>query len=495
MRCAPHILLDGVVIAPLNVALRSRLEAQPASTAPSSRIFHQEGLVAGHGIWASKASLDASGREDSPARQDANSGVPGMIEKQAQLERNWSATLRDASTPDGSQLLKQVGRKELRRRCRVGAALAERVQVTGYIFRGKGLVLKTEDWESEQPDIKLDSIGHNTIPCGASHGLECMTGPIFLGGPVAGLVERGLKPKSRLGHVFSGRVLLGLSRRDRASRDWKLGPGLDGTSSFGRAEYMSWWRCTSKPDRELQTPWRTLCPRRNRENPKTETPQHQQREQSPTKRIMRSDPQNQPQNEFCRDFSNVPTLSEGAEMNVSAKRTFLIFPRRSGELTCLARAEGRDRLILRLPYLPNKGKLFVRGDSKTPLNLSPQVFRFASSKNASLFLQRKNPRKIAWTQVYRRMHKKGITEEVAKKRSRRTVKHQHGIVGADLAAIAAKRNQTAAQRNQLRLAAITKAKTEKKEKEVKKAKPARAAGSSGPKVPKQQMKGGKASGR
>lgn len=67
------------------------------------------------------------------------------------------------------------------------------------------------------------------------------------------------------------------------------------------------------------------------------------------------------------------------------------------------------------------------------------------------------------------MHKKGITEEVAKKRSRRTVKHQRGIVGADLAAIAAKRNQTAQARTAQRLAAITKAKTEKKEKESKKA--------------------------
>ncbi|KIM43665.1 hypothetical protein M413DRAFT_18084 [Hebeloma cylindrosporum] len=133
---------------------------------------------------------------------------------------------------------------------------------------------------------------------------------------------------------------------------------------------------------------------------------------------------------------------------------------------------------------PSKGKLFVRGDSK--------VFRFASSKNASLFLQRKNPRKIAWTVVYRKMHKKGITEEVAKKRSRKTVKHQRGIVGADLATIAARRNQTAAVRTQQRLAAITKAKTEKKEKEVKKAKPQRPVAASGPKVSKQQMKGGKA---
>ncbi len=68
------------------------------------------------------------------------------------------------------------------------------------------------------------------------------------------------------------------------------------------------------------------------------------------------------------------------------------------------------------------------------------------------------------------MHKKGITEEVAKKRSRRTVKHQRGIVGADLAAIAARRNQTAAIRTQQRTTAIQKAKAEKKAKEEKKEK-------------------------
>jgi large subunit ribosomal protein L24e len=72
-------------------------------------------------------------------------------------------------------------------------------------------------------------------------------------------------------------------------------------------------------------------------------------------------------------------------------------------------------------------------------NIFFQIFRFGTSKSESLFLQRKNPRKIAWTVLYRRMHKKGITEEVAKKRSRRTVKHQRGIVGADFAAIVAKR--------------------------------------------------------
>ena len=49
-----------------------------------------------------------------------------------------------------------------------------------------------------------------------------------------------------------------------------------------------------------------------------------------------------------------------------------------------------------------QGKLYVRGDSK--------VFRFQNGKTESLFLQRKNPRRIAWTMLYRRMHKKGISE-------------------------------------------------------------------------------------
>lgn len=68
------------------------------------------------------------------------------------------------------------------------------------------------------------------------------------------------------------------------------------------------------------------------------------------------------------------------------------------------------------------------------------------------------------------MHKKGLTEEVAKKRSRKTVKYQRGIVGADVAAIQARRTQTAAVRTEARQAAIAKAKAAKKEKEGTKTK-------------------------
>lgn len=62
--------------------------------------------------------------------------------------------------------------------------------------------------------------------------------------------------------------------------------------------------------------------------------------------------------------------------------------------------EGIGRLTFGLDII--QGKLYVRGDSK--------VFRFQNGKSESLFLQRKNPRRIAWTTLYRRQHKKGISE-------------------------------------------------------------------------------------
>ncbi|GAA5907458.1 hypothetical protein JCM6882_003867 [Rhodosporidiobolus microsporus] len=112
---------------------------------------------------------------------------------------------------------------------------------------------------------------------------------------------------------------------------------------------------------------------------------------------------------------------------------------------------------------PGKGKLYVRSDSK--------IFRFVTSKEESLFLQRKNPRKIAWTVVYRRVNKKGVTEEVAKKRSRKSVKSaQRGVGGLDFAAIAAKRNQKPEVREAQRAAALAAGKDAKKVKESKKVK-------------------------
>lgn len=132
---------------------------------------------------------------------------------------------------------------------------------------------------------------------------------------------------------------------------------------------------------------------------------------------------------------------------------------------------------------PGRGTLFVRGDSK--------IFRFQSSKSASLFHQRKNPRRIAWTVLYRRQHKKGITEESSKRRTRKTVKHQRAIAGASLDLIKERRNQKPQDRKKAREAKVAKDKEAKKTaKAARKAEQAKsgAAGAQA-KVSKQQQKG------
>lgn len=131
---------------------------------------------------------------------------------------------------------------------------------------------------------------------------------------------------------------------------------------------------------------------------------------------------------------------------------------------------------------PGKGTLFVRGDSK--------IFRFASSKSASLFHQRKNPRRISWTVLFRRHHKKGITEEAAKKRSRKTVKVQRAVVGASLELIKERRSIKPEVRKAEREASV-KAEKEKSKaaKAARKAEKAKLAASQGSKVSKQQAKG------
>ncbi|EEA26933.1 60S ribosomal protein L24 [Talaromyces marneffei ATCC 18224] len=109
---------------------------------------------------------------------------------------------------------------------------------------------------------------------------------------------------------------------------------------------------------------------------------------------------------------------------------------------------------------PGKGKLYIRGDSK--------IFRFQNGKSESLFLQRKNPRRISWTILYRRQHRKGISEEVAKKRTRRAVKSQRGIVGASLDVIKERRSQRPEARAAARQQAIKDAKEKKAASESKK---------------------------
>ncbi|XP_002732640.1 large ribosomal subunit protein eL24-like [Saccoglossus kowalevskii] len=82
---------------------------------------------------------------------------------------------------------------------------------------------------------------------------------------------------------------------------------------------------------------------------------------------------------------------------------------------------------------PGHGKKYARIDGK--------VFQFINGKSEASFKMRRNPRKINWTVLYRRKHKKGKQEEVTKKRSRKTTKFQRAITGATMDEILARRNQ------------------------------------------------------
>ncbi|CAO3686014.1 unnamed protein product [Rhizopus stolonifer] len=131
---------------------------------------------------------------------------------------------------------------------------------------------------------------------------------------------------------------------------------------------------------------------------------------------------------------------------------------------------------------PSKGKTYVRIDSRVRI-----LYRHKHHQITLPFSRRlSNSSTIKWTSIYRRLNKKGMTEEVHKKRSRRTVKHDRAVVGASWDAIRAKRNQKPDARAAARQAAISKSKDAKKAAAAAK-KAAAPAGQ--PKVSKQQAKG------
>mgnify|MGYP003572745475 CR=1 FL=1 len=110
---------------------------------------------------------------------------------------------------------------------------------------------------------------------------------------------------------------------------------------------------------------------------------------------------------------------------------------------------------------PGHGIRYVRGDSKT--------LNFVDSKSAALFLAKKNPRKVHWTTLYRRVHKKGIVEVERRRRNRRNAKMQRAIVGASLDVIRAKKNMKAADRQSEREKALREVKEKKKAQRASKA--------------------------
>ena len=82
---------------------------------------------------------------------------------------------------------------------------------------------------------------------------------------------------------------------------------------------------------------------------------------------------------------------------------------------------------------PGRGHKFVSKDGKTNT--------FISKKSRKLFLAKVKPQRIRWTTAWRRLHKKIQTEEFTKKKKRRAVKIQKGIVGLSLEEIKRKRTE------------------------------------------------------
>ena len=108
---------------------------------------------------------------------------------------------------------------------------------------------------------------------------------------------------------------------------------------------------------------------------------------------------------------------------------------------------------------PGHGIKYVRGDSKS--------FLFINRKSKSYFHQKFNPRKIAWTLLYRRMHKKGTLEDTQKKTKRKVSKGApKAVVGASLELIKQKRNQKPEVRAAAREAALREIKERAKAKQV-----------------------------
>jgi large subunit ribosomal protein L24e len=102
---------------------------------------------------------------------------------------------------------------------------------------------------------------------------------------------------------------------------------------------------------------------------------------------------------------------------------------------------------------PGNGKLMIRRDGK-PIWLG-------SAKAHSMTLQRKKATKLVWTQAWRRLHKKGIAETTAKKRTRRANKVQRAVVGASLDDIRKKAAEKSGFRSSQRDAALKEVKTRK----------------------------------
>merc|ERR1712054_293878 len=103
---------------------------------------------------------------------------------------------------------------------------------------------------------------------------------------------------------------------------------------------------------------------------------------------------------------------------------------------------------------PGHGKKIIKNDSKQ--------YWIITKKIEKHFWDKKNPRKVPWTMVFRKIHKKSLAEDTKRKRSRKTQKVTRAIVGASIEMITKRRTMKPEQRKSAREAALRKAKEERK---------------------------------
>uniref|UniRef100_A0A7S0ZEW3 Large ribosomal subunit protein eL24-related N-terminal domain-containing protein n=1 Tax=Timspurckia oligopyrenoides TaxID=708627 RepID=A0A7S0ZEW3_9RHOD len=96
---------------------------------------------------------------------------------------------------------------------------------------------------------------------------------------------------------------------------------------------------------------------------------------------------------------------------------------------------------------PGHGSRFIRLDGKH--------YTFLNGKSRASLVMRRKAANLNWTQLYRRLHKKGQTEESSKRRTRaRRSTVPKAVVGASLEVIRAKREQKPEVRKAAREAAL-----------------------------------------
>merc|ERR1712062_415746 len=142
----------------------------------------------------------------------------------------------------------------------------------------------------------------------------------------------------------------------------------------------------------------------------------------------------------------------------------------------------RLKLIMKIEICPYSGYKIYPGRGRTLIKQDGKTFKFLDGRSHRAHLLKRNPRKVTWTVLYRRKHRKGIEEEVSKKRTKRTQRFQRAVVGATLQDILAKRNQKPDVRKAQREQAIRAAKEVKKTQKAAKKPAAAAAAKAKPKT-------------